>query len=315
MEPPAVQLLRNRFAAFVTKPGGPLRTLVKTTEMFRSRGWTVFAFGGTPRGVYDNGNQYTPRDVDLVFRDEHFPLFESAFEQSIVRRNSYGGLRLKIDDLTLDAWPLSGTWAFREGHVGNPSFEVLPSTTFLNVDGIVIELVPERGKKRRVYESGFFSGWLSKTLDINLTKNPHPAICVARTLHIARHFRFQFASRLTVYMREMLNNLTLTAVEGAQLKHYGRVEFDGPMLLKIRRSLEAHVSKNALLPLALFPAPQMELGDFARRSSPGASTCVCSEEREASDPDAAFMDRLIDDTLHLRSRVPRSEDSGTGKER
>src|ERR1041385_2040601 len=120
--------LRHRFAGFVSRRGNQMGTLLDTIRIMRERGWTAYAFGGTPRGVFDNGKRYRPRDLDLVFDNDHFQFFESSFEQHILRRNRFGGLHLRVDKLVIDAWPLSATWAFREGLVSGPSFANLPKT-------------------------------------------------------------------------------------------------------------------------------------------------------------------------------------------
>lgn len=287
---------------------GPFRTLIETADIFRSRGWTVFAFGGAPRGVYDNGNRYSPRDIDLVFDDEHFEYFESAFGNYVLRRNSYGGLRLKVKGLMMDAWPLSATWAFREGHIASPSFESLPSTTFLNIDGIVIEVVPAKGKSRRIYECGFFTGWRERTLDINLRKNPHPGICVARTLHIASRFNFQLSYRLAVYLWEMLRHLSLSALETAQTKHYGKVEFAAPVLLRLRNRLERHLDSNAQGPIWPFTKKQMEFDPqaFNLPAMAEQATQERGASRTADDYEDMVMQWLFEDTDSLRRSIHRS---------
>ena len=229
-----------------------MATLIQTVNLMRTRGWTAFAFGGTPRGIYDNGKQYRPRDLDLVFDDEHFLSFESAFERYIVRRNSYGGLRMNVEGLSIDAWPLKNTWAFRQGWMKPATFENLPATTFLNIDAIIIEITPHRGKQRRVFEKGFFSGWHDKTMDINFEPNPYPAICVARTLHMARRFGFRLSRRLVVYLWRMLGKIELSVLERWQIKHYGYVEFEIPVMRKIRVELERYLEEHTLFPMALF---------------------------------------------------------------
>lgn len=254
--------LRSRFADFISRRGGRMATLMETISTMRSRGWTAFAFGGIPRGVFENGRKYRPRDFDLVFDDEHFSSFESAFEHYIVRHNSYGGLRLNVKGLAIDAWPLSKTWAFREGWRGEPSFQKLPSTTFLNVDGIVVEVTPSKGKQRRVYENGFFQGWKEKTLDINLQANPYPSICVVRTLRMSKEFEFCLSRRLAYYVWEMLNRIAMPVFQRAQLNHYGVVDFDSVALRAIQKKLEKYLEGGSLFPMTPFPVrpEQLEFG-------------------------------------------------------
>ena len=270
--------LRQRFARYVSSRGSGMAAMLETVRMMRTRGWTVFVFGGVPRGVFDLGLRYRPRDLDVVFDDEHFGFFESAFERYIVRRNNYGGLRLRFRDILIDAWPLSSTWGFREGFVRGPSFEKLPRTTFLNIDGIIIEAAARKGRKRRIYESGFFSGWTQRILDINLRENPFPGICVARTLHLAKRFGFRLSHRLAMYVWEMLSRESFAELERSQMMHYGVIEFEVPQLREIRRKLEKHSESASLFPVGLFPISrgQMELRLRAR----GAIFSVFDEREE-----------------------------------
>jgi hypothetical protein len=246
------QRLRQRFAEFACRRNTPVHPVLDTLANLRNRGWTAFMFGGIPRGVFDDGKNYRPRDLDLVFDDEHFPYFESAFEHCLEKRNSYGGLRLRINDMAVDAWPLSATWAFREGLVKNPSFENLPLTTFLNIDGLILEAVTKPGKKRRVYEAGFFGAWRHKILDINLRENPHPGTCLARTLSISKRYGFRISHRLSMYLWDLLATRPLVEFEAAQVHHYGQIEFQSGELVDIRRQLEGHLISSSLFPISLF---------------------------------------------------------------
>ncbi len=256
--------LRHKFSQFVSSRNEGVASVLDTLSKMRMRGWTAFVFGGIPRGVFDNGRHYQPRDLDLVFEDEHFDYFESAFEHCLQKRNSYGGLRLQISGTSVDAWPLSATWAFREGYVERPSFETLPKTTFLNIDGIIVEAVVKPGRKRRVYESGFFTGWKKRILEINLRDNPHPAICVVRTLHISKRYGFKISHRLSMYLWQMLTAMPLRELELAQANHYGRVEFDCDSLETFTEQLENHLDSSSLFPFALFPTPAVQ-GEFHLR--------------------------------------------------
>ncbi len=247
------QRLRQRFAEFISRRNANVQPVLGALDKLRVRGWTAFVFGGIPRGVFDRGRRYQPRDLDLVFDDEHFASFESAFEHCVQRRNSYGGLRLVIENAAVDAWPVSATWAFREGHVKDPSFERLPLTTFLNVDAVVVEAVSQRGKKRRLYEAGFFQGWRDRTLDINLRQNPYPAICVARTLRISRTYGFKISHRLCMYLWHLLATYPPAEFEAAQFRHYGEVDFRTEELVSMRSRLEQHLVSSALFSFALFP--------------------------------------------------------------
>ncbi len=302
--------MQKRFADFISRRSRGLDDLIKTTEIFRSRGWTAFAFGGTPRGVYDNGMRYKPRDLDLVFDDNDFNFFQSAFSKYILRRNSFGGLKVQINDLIIDAWPLSATWAFRHGYIANPSFENLPSTTFLNVDGIIIELIPKKSKKRRCFENGFFSGWKEKTLDINLTENPYPSICVIRTLHIARNFGFRISRTLAIYLYDMMSRIASSILIKAQLKHYGKIEFEIKDLHGFQWILENFLANDTAPSIALFPLrpEQIDLIDFGKLIEKyGPMDLLENRKFDAQSfsdkQEALYMENLFKDTSDLLRNV------------
>ena len=103
-----------------------------------------------------HGGRSEFRDFDLVFSDASFEAFKQHFERCIVKKNRFGGIKLRIDAFEIDAWPLSMTWAFRQALVADTSFANLPKTTSLKVDSIVVELVPRRGRPRRTTKTGSF---------------------------------------------------------------------------------------------------------------------------------------------------------------
>jgi len=250
---PLEESLRRRFSEFVSSRGVRIDAVLHTMQTMRSRGWTVFFFGGVPRGVFDDGKNYQPRDLDLVFDDEHYSSFESAFQHHIVKRNNYGGLKLEVKGFRIDAWPLSSTWAFRNGILSAPSFEKLPLTTFLNIDAVIVEAVPPKFRKRRIFDAGFFAAWKDKILDINLRDNPYPAICVARSLHLSKYFGFQLSHSLAAYIHENLTEIPIVELLDAQVSHYGFIEFDAKQLFKVYQELEQHLENAHSDPITLFP--------------------------------------------------------------
>lgn len=294
------EILKDRFYRFLHRRSDDGKVVDEIARQFRSRGWTVYAFGGTPRGVHDTGSIYRPRDLDLVFEDDHFEHFASAYEKFIQRKNSFGGIKLKYHNIVIDAWPLSATWAFREGLVPNPSWESLPATTFLNVDGIIIEFAPKVLKRRKVHECGFFEGWNFKTLDINLERNPLPSICVARTLTISKNFGFVISPRLALYLYEMLEKISPFYIEKAQKKHYGQVRFDIHDLRRIKEQIQNYLYADTIKPLVLFP-PRLAQSDLFE--SLKLSPCWdCPDlpaevknfiRRDQADSDESFIENLV----------------------
>ena len=268
--------LRGRFSDFVSRQWAISDTLLGA---MKERGWQAFAFGGTPRGVVARGAHYQPRDLDLVFDDAHFTEFARLFHHCIRRRNRFGGLQLRIDHAMVDAWPLSSTWAFKEGLVRDISFPNLPRTTFLNVDGLVIEFTSRAGQKRELHEAGFQHAWDSRLLDINLRDNPYPALCVVRTLQLARQFRLRIARPLTFYLYDQFQTLGEAELRETQRAHYGFEVFSHGALRTLRQQVEQQCERAPLFPLDLFPG-QMRLRFGRRHDLPLGSVAAFSVESE-----------------------------------
>lgn len=269
--------LRVRFADFVSRQRETTGSLLNA---FRERRWRAFAFGGTPRGVWDEGPSYQPRDLDIVFEDSHFEDFASVFRGCIQRRTRFDGLHLKIGGLAVDAWSLSATWAFRQGLVSEASFENLPRTTFFNADAIVVSLLP-KSRGREFYESGFRRAWEDRILDINLEANPFPALCVVRAFRLASHFHFHFSPRLLNYVAQTMNGFTDGELADLQAAHYGHIFFPPARLAELRRTVTKHWQKSPILPLRLFPGQLRFWPPSANFETPKLSSTGARKSRHA----------------------------------
>lgn len=215
-------------------------------EKARDKGWSVFAFGGVPRGLFEAGARYIPRDLDLVFDDASFDEFAVIYSSNITRRTRFGGLHMLLNGLDVDAWPLSATWAFREGLVKSPSFAKLPQTAFLNCDGVVVQFATRRGQAREVYAQGLEKLQRRGALDIELLPNPFPALCVVRTLRMARARQLPLSSRLAEYCWDQLTKHDLNEFVATQMSHYGSIAFPESSLRNIRNRLNRHLSETPL---------------------------------------------------------------------
>lgn len=215
-------------------------------EKAREHDWSVFVFGGVPRGLVESGGRYIPRDLDLVFNDADFDAFASEFAASVVRKTRFGGLHLFLNGLQVDAWPLSATWAFREKLVEQVSFSNLPQTTFLNCDGIVLQFATRRGQARAVYAAGLEKAEMRGALDIELRPNPYPTLCVVRALRMAGKRLLPLAPRLAEYCWQELAVRDPADFVNIQISHYGSVSFNEQSLCQIRARLEKHLDQMPL---------------------------------------------------------------------
>jgi len=216
----------------------PLFDEIKHQEM------EAYFFGGMLRNFSLYSQFIAPRDIDIVVASGLEGLAD-RFSKNLVRRNSFGGLKLEFGKHQIDIWQLDRTWGFTQGLISPARIEHLPKTTFLNVDALAIEIHPVKGSGRKIYEYGFFDSLLSKTIEINLHENPYPELCVVRAVMIALSTGFALGPKLVDYIVRYLHDLEPELFEIVQRKHYGRVKKSAEELLVMRAALsnEATVSR------------------------------------------------------------------------
>src|SRR5439155_7774209 len=236
--------IRRAISRFITDDSLWPSKFREMIQDFRRSRWNAFLFGGTPRGIYHKGARYLPRDLDIVLEDSAFREFASIYKNQIQRRTRFGGLRLSFHGVHVDAWPLSKTWAFREGFVKEVAFERLPQTTFLNIDAIAVELSPGSGKARRIFDSGFFSAYSRRLLDINLAENPQPVLAAIRSLRLAETLGFDISNRLAHYISDVFHNVALTESLKIQKSHYGTLYYDVETLESLAEKLQYELNHN-----------------------------------------------------------------------
>ncbi len=240
-----------------------IRTL---RELRNAEGKSVF-FGGTLRSLLIsrliNGNLGRPRDIDVVVAQTTIETLRDRFHEIVSRETRFGGLQLRRERWHFDVWPLSRTLAFIEDGVDAPAFEDLPATTFFNLEAVAVEVWPSLGKPRIIYSADdqFFTGILTRTLEINRESNPFPSLCITRALVMASAINLRIGRKLALYLVDQSAHVTNNELEEVQLKHYGRIRLYPETMRKwvdhIKREVEKREPSTIKLPIprqrSLFP--------------------------------------------------------------
>jgi hypothetical protein len=206
--------------------------IVETLRELRMLDAQAVLFGGTLRSLLAprifNGKPGRPRDVDIVVSGVSVNLLKERFEQSLIRETRFGGLQLRRRDWQFDVWPLQQTWAFVRDSVADPSFAALPLTTFFNLEAIAVDVWPRPGRSRQIYsgDDQFFTGILTRTLEINREENPFPELCVLRALVMSSELSLRIGPRLARYIVLHGASVTPDAFVEVQRKHYGQYRKD-----------------------------------------------------------------------------------------
>jgi len=258
-------VLREHVSRFLTRRSRLREPLIAALGRLMERDLPAVIFGGAARDLMVHGSGTEPRDVDIVVDRTSVAQLTEIFADFLVRRTRFGGLTLNIRGWTVDIWPLSDTWALREFRIGSGDFEALTRTTFLNVEAVIVDLMPIRNKGRRVFASGFFEGVQNRTLDINLKENPFPELCAIRTLVTASKLRFQLTERLAKYVLRQFAKTPLEQLVHIQLNHYGCARFDTDTIYRWSKVIEAQIGTAAIIKLPVQEPIQTKLWQEPRQ--------------------------------------------------
>jgi hypothetical protein len=238
----AEQRIRRRVSQLTRGDFASARLLQPLFHFFRKSGIHAFLFGGTLRDFALNSRFRPPRDLDIVIDDgldelatfierQHSDSQSKGPLTTTIRRNRFGGLKVRLYGHTLDIWKMENTWAFKQNLVTPALFERLPNTTFLNLDAVVLELFPSGRRGRRLYEHGFFDGVQKGTIEVNLHPNPYPQLCVVRAITLAYSTGFKIGPKLGEYVSQTTRHLEPKSLESIQQHHYGGVRRSSRELL------------------------------------------------------------------------------------
>lgn len=157
----------------------------------------VYIFSGIIRNFL-LGYEYN-RDVDVVITNiKSIQIPSDLFAGCSVKKNSFGGFKLGIDNLTVDAWGIESTWGLLHKNMRfTPSS--LIKTAFFNFSSIVFHY----NKKKFYYDKVFCKFLHTKAVDVVFPENPNKALCILNTIYYAKNYKFPIAFSLCKWI---LNN-------------------------------------------------------------------------------------------------------------
>lgn len=175
------QILKKRLKRFFESNNSGRKQVSLIANQLASLG-QVYLFGGAIRDIALDGMRNFYSDLDFVVdaSPKHLDqLLNKLSKTYSVKRNKFGGYRLKCDKWWLDIWALSNTWAFSAGKVSpNNQASQLLNTTILNWDAILYQVV----EHKLVYKTDYFAQLSQGRLDLVLADNPNPKGAYVRVL-------------------------------------------------------------------------------------------------------------------------------------
>jgi hypothetical protein len=204
--------------------------IVETARELRRAALPAVYFGGTLRSLLLNrilGRKGLgrPRDLDIVVADDSIQRLKQRLGDGVVRETRFGGIKVERESWQFDLWPLEATWAFKQDRTLFSTFSSLPDTTFFNLEAVAVDVWSRPGSQRNIYASDgrFFEGLLTRTIELNHEHNPFPALCVVRSLVLAKTTGFAIGPKLASYLFTYSTRVSDQELETAQRHHYGKL--------------------------------------------------------------------------------------------
>jgi len=240
-------ILRKRLMRYFSRTSGQGLALREFLDNI-SQEADILLFGGAIRDIALNGIRQFDSDLDFVFAGDSTQL-QTLLSDSPVKANKFGGYRLQNNDLDLDIWPISETWAFKQSLVDYHSIASLLNTTITNWDAILFSWQ----NKKLIYPDDYFKHLNSGYLDIVLDINPNELGLVIRIL---RHFVLKeaniFSPRLIQVLDEKLQKYDFNDISVQEQLSYRETYITPSIIDYLKQTLSKQHNKNTPITLDKF---------------------------------------------------------------
>jgi hypothetical protein len=177
----------------------------------------VYIFSGVIRNYFLN--VISSRDIDIVF--EGSIDVETLLNGFDWVKNSFGGYKIKINDVSVDMWQLQDTWALSyQKTIDYDLAKFIPNTAFFNFASIVYSY-----NGNRFYHTPDFAKFLrDREIDITYYPNANIPLCVVNSFYYADKLGLPLGEKLMKYIRHKFK-VESEEYSAVQLKHFGRILF------------------------------------------------------------------------------------------
>ncbi|MHB8336110.1 MAG: hypothetical protein ACYDEE_01685 [Ignavibacteriaceae bacterium] len=205
----------------------------------------ILVFGGVIREfVLNNLKQIDHRDVDLVVVNLNEEI-ETYLNPYLIRKNSFGGFKLKVNAKDIDLWKLGETWGIRnKAPLFTDATEFLPETSFFNLNAVAFSI----SNNKLHYSEGFENFVNTRILDIEFTPNPLPSLCLLKTFEYTKKYKLDIAPKLVKYLVTNFNEKKTNEISNQQVKHYGNILYSQKEILEFYDKLKKKNSEQLSFP-------------------------------------------------------------------
>ena len=172
----------------------------------------IYIFSGVIRN-YLLGFQEN-RDVDVVITNINSIGFKPGDLQDCqISKNSFGGYKIHIDNLTIDAWGIESTWGLVQKNMRFTPNSLI-KTAFFNFSSIAYDY----NYRRFVFGDDFCRFLKTRAMDVVFPENPNKTLCVLSTIYYAKKYSFSISYGLCKWI---VSNYSLDMpFDEVQEKHF-----------------------------------------------------------------------------------------------
>lgn len=190
---------------------------------------TLYIYSGVIRDFLIGHIDYF-RDIDIVIKTlKELPLHYSDFKKLQISKNSFGGYKLKIDQLTIDAWFAPDTWGIKREGLKSCANSLI-NTAFFNFSAIVYNY----NKEQFIFDDKFVHFFATREMDIVYAENPNIPLCIVNAFYYKGKYRFGLSRNLMNWVRN--NYRPDVNYEKVQLRHFGRIVITNSQLNQLIES-------------------------------------------------------------------------------
>jgi hypothetical protein len=210
-----------------------------------------YIFGGFIVDYLNKKNEH--RDIDIVIDFLNRESIELIHQFEGVK-NSFGGYKIKIENIVIDLWAITDTWAIKKmNYLNFDLLSILPSTSFFNSTAIIYSIQ----NKKLIHNKKFLQFFNEKIIDILFEDNPIPELCIIKSYEYYIH-----GFNLTNHLKEYINRKffqSYNQFEKIQIKHYGEIKFEMSELELFNKYLIDDLNKNKKYSKPKFIVPSEQL--------------------------------------------------------
>ncbi len=179
----------------------------------------VFLFSGIIRNYFLKNSII--RDVDIVIESDD--KIQSLLKKYEYRINSFGGYKVRINNMEIDIWRMDRTWAINY-HQTILNFDLekyIPNTAFFNFSAIIYSI----NKKEFIYTKHFLRFLRDKKMDAVYIPNANDHLCVVNSFYYSDKYNLKFSKNFSKIIIKIHSRIDKD-YSSVQKKHFGEILYN-----------------------------------------------------------------------------------------